>query len=39
MLFLFFFSLSSIDLLLFPNFYNNPARQNKKKEEENNHQT
>ena len=35
--FLFFFSLSSIKLLLFPNVYNNPARQNKKKEEENNH--
>ena len=39
MIFLFFFSLSSIKLLLFPNVYNNPVRQNKKKEEENNHPT
>ena len=39
MTFLFFFSLSSIKLLPFPNIYNNPARQNKKKEEENNHPT
>ena len=39
MIFLFFFSLSSIKLLLFPNVYNNPAWQNKKKEEENNHPT
>ena len=37
--FLFFFSLSSIKLLLFPNIYNNLACQNKKKEEENNHST
>ena len=39
MIFLFFFSLSSIKLLLFPNIHNNPAWQNKKKEEENNHPT
>ena len=39
MTFLFFFSLSSIKLLPFPNIYNNLARQNKKKEEENNHPT
>ena len=39
MIFLFFFSLSSIKLLLFPNIYNNLACQNKKKEEENNHST
>ena len=38
--FILFFSLSSIKILLFPNIYNNPMRQNKKKmEEENNHQT
>ena len=39
MIFLNFFSLSSIKLLLFPNIYNNLARQNKKKEEENNRPT
>ena len=35
--FILFFSL--VKLLLFPNIYNNPTRQNKKKEEENNHPT
>ena len=37
--FILFFPLSSIKLLLCPDIYNNPVRQNKKKEEENNHQT